>query len=152
PTKFQSPRISTQPTTRSRARRASAARRRGFGYEQTPKHFPLRGPAMSRSTRDGMSLIEVLVVVGIIAITIGLLLPATRRVREPATRMQCQNNLKQLILAMHNYESAGQPDPSPGSPDAPVGRGFPKGCYGAGTTPEERLGWTVALLPYLEYD
>lgn len=96
---------------------------------------------MKRSFRRGFTLVELLVVIAIIGILVGLLLPAVQAAREAARRMQCSNNLKQLGLAMMNYESAFKRFPAMGiMNDTSPGLGREGNTY----------AWTIAVLPFIE--
>jgi prepilin-type N-terminal cleavage/methylation domain-containing protein/prepilin-type processing-associated H-X9-DG protein len=107
-----------------------------------------------RPARLGFTLIELLVVIAIIAILIGLLLPAVQRVREAASRLKCQNNLKQIGLALHNYEGVyGKYPPSCIITD-PYANGT---AYGIVYGDDQRVGpsgfgWGALILPYLEQE
>jgi prepilin-type N-terminal cleavage/methylation domain-containing protein len=85
-----------------------------------------------RNWSAGFTLIELLVVIAIIGVLVSLLLPAVQKVRDAANKTSCQNNLKQIALALHNYHFDH--------------RKFPPGAVPT-LTP-----WTVCILPYLEQD
>ena len=80
----------------------------------------------------GFTLIELLVVIAIIAILIAILLPAVQQAREAARRSACNNNMKQIGLALHGYHDAHQ-------------------CFPPGSVYQYQSSWMVAVLPYLEY-
>jgi prepilin-type N-terminal cleavage/methylation domain-containing protein len=91
--------------------------------------------SLSRS-RTGFTLVELLVVIAIIGILVGLLLPAVQAAREAARRMQCSNNMRQLGLALHNYESAYKV--------------FPPSRLAFKTPVVFEQSWMSMILPYLE--
>ncbi len=98
-------------------------------------------PKASKSRNRGFTLIELLVVIAIIAVLIALLLPAVQQAREAARRTQCKNNLKQLVLAIHNYHDTMNMMPIGSLSTAP--------SSGAGTVGSEAT-WALMILPYLE--
>jgi prepilin-type N-terminal cleavage/methylation domain-containing protein/prepilin-type processing-associated H-X9-DG protein len=91
--------------------------------------------------RRAFTLVELLVVLAIISVLIGLLLPAVQQVRESARRVHCQNNLRQLGLALINFHDVNKAFPASGW--TTVGPGNPLGKY---------VGWRALTLPYIEQE
>lgn len=89
-----------------------------------------------RQKRPGFTLVELLVVVAIIGVLVALLLPAVQSAREAARRSQCQNNLKQQAIAMHNYHDTFLV--------------LPAGLMGSTSSPDDGFGWGTAILPFVE--
>lgn len=102
--------------------------------------------------KNGFTIVELLVVIAIIGILVGLLLPAVQTARESARRMQCSNNLKQIGIALHNYESAfrvlpaGYVSYSTRTGNAPAWAGLDLATWDGAPG----WGWGTLLLPFLE--
>ncbi|HEV8066928.1 MAG TPA: DUF1559 domain-containing protein [Planctomycetaceae bacterium] len=94
--------------------------------------------------RAAFTLIELLVVIAIISVLISLLLPAVQAAREAARRTQCRNNIKQFVLALHNYHDVSRMFPpghlETGEENPPPG----------GQTAQHQIGWLTYLLPFME--
>ena len=110
---------------------------------------------MKNTKRCGFTLIELLVVIAIIGVLVGLLLPAVQMAREAARRMSCGNNLKQIGLALHNYETSHRHFP-PGYNDV-----LPDAAMNNGVSPYQKIwlgqditawSWGSYILPFMEAD
>src|SRR4051795_4652752 len=98
------------------------------------------------SRRSAFGMLELLIVLAIIAILIGLLLPAVQKVREAAARTQCANNLKQIGLALHNYADANNST----FPTGGEGTDFANAPQGPSIF--DLQSTCTMLLPYIEQD
>jgi len=106
------------------------------------------GTKIARMRRDGFTLVELLVVIAIIGILIGMLLPAVQAVREAARRVNCLNNMRQLGLALHNYESANMAFPP--SRLEPNDQAIPGDSTNSSGAESAFQSWTTLILPYVE--
>ncbi len=96
--------------------------------------------APHRASREAFSLVELLVLIGLVGIMLGLLLPAVQAARESSARAGCLSNLKQIGLALHLYHGSNGCFP----PSRPVDPTFPT------QDPDTLLSWMALLLPYIE--
>src|SRR5271155_2821662 len=113
--------------------------RRAAGLVREGRRIPMR-----RKCKYGFTLVELLVIFAVIAILIGLLVPAVQQVREAARRSTCRNNLKQIGLALHDYENVNRVLPPSCTGDMAYGVWYPNPA-------QFRLqSWTSMLLPFLD--
>lgn len=91
-------------------------------------------------SRRGLTLVELLIIIAILAVMLALLLPAVQRVRDAAARAQCANNLKQIGLALHNYNDSTLYLPPGNESTMP------------GSTAPTMMNWAIRILPYLEQE
>ena len=96
-----------------------------------------------QSSKKAFTLIELLVVIAIIGVLVGLLLPAVQQAREAARRSSCVNKLKQLQLAVLNYENVNRGLPS-------QGRSHEMYAIYQNANASNRWGWIVQILPFVE--
>src|SRR5205085_2354694 len=121
----------TRPGRKSEIRSTKSETNSKFTEENAPTmETAMTHRFRRRPDRPGFTLIELLVVIAIIAILVGLMMPAVQRAREAANNIACQNNLKQIALALHSYEFTH--------------KAFPPSRVEGGPT------WAVLIQPHLE--
>jgi prepilin-type N-terminal cleavage/methylation domain-containing protein len=108
-------------------------------------------PKTLHAGRFAFTLVELLVVIAIIGVLVALLLPAVQAAREAARRTQCMNQVKQIMLSMHNHESAKRAFPGGGIHPWPKIQDYLSGPGGTPFGPDKQgLSWGFQILPYLE--